>query len=166
MQKRTFLSLLILLASIVVGVECYYYMNHILAASFSSIGNLSTTTVYLFLLQVFILCSIIILFAFFGMSADYQKTITAHGGLLKIPLIVGIILTVEGIIGLVLRNTVTSGSNQYILLSFCGHMYCLGTLAIVVYSFEDPNPFLFKKIPNFIVLAASFMMLIPALLLA
>ncbi|HTY47736.1 MAG TPA: hypothetical protein VMB46_08760 [Methanomassiliicoccales archaeon] len=131
-NPRGILRILVLLASWLVALQTIFLMAKISPASFEGLGDLSTQTVSLILLQIVLLSCIIGIIALASLSSE-NWTVRLVRRARIVLLLFGVILGVEGVSTIYLSNFIVSGSNQILMGSFGLVLYTLGILSMISY---------------------------------
>ncbi len=165
MKPGITLRLMLFMAAILVAGQTLFLMMNVFPASFEGIGALSSQMISLILLQIVILASIAGYIAWWSALGKDQQSPKALNYVSITSFIVGLILSIEGLIAVYLNDSIISGTTSTIMISTGLMLYTLGVLSMVTFIQNERIAYYSISTPFLSIIIFTLLMLPPVLLL-
>jgi hypothetical protein len=157
-------GIMVLMAGGLVAVQGLILMTQISPASFEGLGALSVETISLILFQIVMLSCILGLFSLTRLLNKDERFKKQFEFVSIALFIVGLALSVEGLVAINLNGSIISGTTSTLMISIGLMLYTLGVLSMVSYLQNNEKPSLHKSTPFIASTLFILLMLPPALL--
>jgi hypothetical protein len=164
MYPRRLLRIMTSVAGVVVFFESLNLLSQATTASFTGFGILSIGTVSIVLLHIATTSLFISILSLLSLMNNLEFVRKCHGWASKITLAVGVVLSVEGLGAISLRNSIVLGATTATMIVVGLQMYALGIMSVTAHTWDKWNLSLARAIPSIGVLLFLILMLPPSFL--